>query len=41
MTQLGYPAADGRLVGTALQVGGTLGTFWLTWLIGRLDSFPF
>ncbi len=24
----------------ALQVGGTLGTFWLTWVIGRLGFIP-
>jgi AAHS family 4-hydroxybenzoate transporter-like MFS transporter len=38
--QLGYSAQTGVWVGTALQVGGTLGTFWLTWVIGRLGFIP-
>jgi MFS transporter, AAHS family, 4-hydroxybenzoate transporter len=37
---LGYSAQTGVWVGTALQVGGTLGTFWLTWVIGRLGFIP-
>lgn len=32
--QLGYSTRVAVLVGTTVQVGGTLGTFWLTWLIG-------
>jgi MFS transporter, AAHS family, 4-hydroxybenzoate transporter len=40
ITQLGYSAQTGVWVGTALQVGGTLGTFWLTWVIGRLGFIP-
>ncbi len=38
--QLGYSAQTGVWVGTTLQVGGTLGTFWLTWVIGRLGFIP-
>jgi MFS transporter, AAHS family, 4-hydroxybenzoate transporter len=37
---LGYPTSTAVLVGTTLQVGGTLGTFWLAWLIGRLGFIP-
>jgi AAHS family 4-hydroxybenzoate transporter-like MFS transporter len=33
--QLGYSTRVAVLVGTTVQVGGTLGTFWLTWLIGK------
>jgi AAHS family 4-hydroxybenzoate transporter-like MFS transporter len=40
MTQMGYSAQTGVWVGTTLQVGGTLGTFWLTWVIGRLGFVP-
>jgi MFS transporter, AAHS family, 4-hydroxybenzoate transporter len=40
ITQLGYSAQTGVWVGTTLQVGGTLGTFWLTWVIGRLGFIP-
>ena len=36
MTQLGYSSQTAVYIGTTLQVGGTLATFWLTWLIGRL-----
>ena len=36
----GYPTSTAVLVGTTLQVGGTLGTFWLAWLIGRLGFIP-
>jgi MFS transporter, AAHS family, 4-hydroxybenzoate transporter len=32
----GYPTSTAVLVGTTLQVGGTLGTFALAWLISRL-----
>ena len=35
----GYPTSTAVLVGTTLQVGGTLGTFFLAWLIGRLGFF--
>ncbi len=38
--QLGYSTRTSVLVGTTVQVGGTLGTFWLTWLIGRLGFVP-
>ena len=34
--KLGYSTRVSVLVGTTVQVGGTLGTFWLTFLIGRL-----
>ena len=34
-TQLGYATRTAVLVGTTVQVGGLLGTFWLTWLIGK------
>jgi AAHS family 4-hydroxybenzoate transporter-like MFS transporter len=40
INQLGYSAQTGVWVGTTLQVGGTLGTFWLTWVIGRLGFIP-
>jgi AAHS family 4-hydroxybenzoate transporter-like MFS transporter len=40
MTQLGYSQQTGVWVGTTMQVGGTLGTFWLTWVIGRLGFIP-
>jgi AAHS family 4-hydroxybenzoate transporter-like MFS transporter len=40
MTQLGYSQQTGVWVGTTMQVGGTLGTFWLTWIIGRLGFIP-
>ncbi len=33
--QLGYSTRMAVMMGTTVQVGGTLGTFWLTWLIGR------
>ena len=36
----GYPTSTAVLVGTALQVGGTLGTFWLTWLIAKRGFIP-
>lgn len=35
----GYPTSTAVLVGTTLQVGGTLGTFFLAWLIARLGFF--
>jgi len=34
-SQLGYSTRTAVLVGTTVQVGGLLGTFWLTWLIGK------
>jgi AAHS family 4-hydroxybenzoate transporter-like MFS transporter len=34
-TRMGYSTRTGVLVGTTLQVGGTLGTFWLTWFIAK------
>lgn len=34
-SQLGYTTRTAVLVGTTVQVGGLLGTFWLTWLIGK------
>jgi AAHS family 4-hydroxybenzoate transporter-like MFS transporter len=36
----GYPTSTAVLVGTTLQVGGTLGTFALAWLISRLGFIP-
>jgi AAHS family 4-hydroxybenzoate transporter-like MFS transporter len=36
----GYPTSTAVLVGTTLQVGGTLGTFWLTWLIAKRGFIP-
>ena len=38
--QLGYSAQTSVLIGTTLQVGGTLGTFWLTWFIGKWGFVP-
>lgn len=38
-SRLGYSTRTAVLIGTMVQVGGTLGTFWLTWLIGRLGFF--
>jgi MFS transporter, AAHS family, 4-hydroxybenzoate transporter len=35
-TGMGYSTRTGVLIGTTLQVGGTLGTFWLTWFIAKL-----
>jgi MFS transporter, AAHS family, 4-hydroxybenzoate transporter len=34
-SQLGYSTRTAVLIGTTVQVGGLLGTFWLTWLIGK------
>jgi AAHS family 4-hydroxybenzoate transporter-like MFS transporter len=39
-TQLGYSAQTAVLIGTTLQVGGTLGTFWLTWFISKWGFIP-
>ena len=36
----GYSGSTALLVPTTLQVGGTLGTFGLAWLIGRLNFIP-
>lgn len=36
----GYSNSTAVLVGTMLQVGGTLGTFWLTWMITRWGFIP-
>jgi AAHS family 4-hydroxybenzoate transporter-like MFS transporter len=36
----GYSGSTALLVPTTLQVGGTLGTFGLAWLIGRLSFIP-
>jgi AAHS family 4-hydroxybenzoate transporter-like MFS transporter len=38
--ELGYSAQTGVWVGTTLQVAGTLGTFWLTWVVGRIGFIP-
>jgi AAHS family 4-hydroxybenzoate transporter-like MFS transporter len=38
--ELGYSAQTGVWVGTTMQVAGTLGTFWLTWVVGRLGFIP-
>jgi AAHS family 4-hydroxybenzoate transporter-like MFS transporter len=36
----GYSLSTAVQVGTTLQVGGTLGAFWLTWFISRLGFVP-
>lgn len=36
----GYTTSIGVLVGTTLQVGGTLGTLWLAWLVARRGFVP-
>jgi AAHS family 4-hydroxybenzoate transporter-like MFS transporter len=36
----GYSTSTASLVGATLQVGGTLGTFWLTWFIFRKGFVP-
>jgi AAHS family 4-hydroxybenzoate transporter-like MFS transporter len=38
--QLGYSPQTSVLIGTTLQVGGTLGTFWLTWFISKWGFVP-
>ena len=38
-SRLGYSTRTAVLIGTTVQVGGTLGTFWLTWLIGKFGFF--
>jgi AAHS family 4-hydroxybenzoate transporter-like MFS transporter len=37
---MGYPRQTAVLVGTVLQVGGTIGTFGLAWLIARAGFIP-
>ena len=36
----GYSLSNALYVGTTLQLGGTIGTFVLAWLIGRLGFIP-
>jgi AAHS family 4-hydroxybenzoate transporter-like MFS transporter len=40
MTNMGYEQGTAVLVGTTLQVGGTIGTFGLAWLISRWGFVP-
>ena len=40
VTGMGYSAQTAVLVGTVLQVGGTVGTFGLAWLIARRGFIP-
>jgi len=40
VTGMGYPTQTAVLVGTVLQVGGTIGTFGLAWLIARRGFVP-
>ncbi|HEY6360523.1 MAG TPA: MFS transporter [Vicinamibacterales bacterium] len=40
VTGAGYPQQTAVLVGTILQVGGTIGTFGLAWLIARRGFIP-
>lgn len=40
LTGIGYSTQTAVLVGTVLQVGGTLGTFGLAWLIARAGFVP-
>jgi MFS transporter, AAHS family, 4-hydroxybenzoate transporter len=40
VTGAGYPQQTAVLVGTILQVGGTVGTFGLAWLISRKGFIP-
>jgi AAHS family 4-hydroxybenzoate transporter-like MFS transporter len=40
LTQNGYTRQTAVLVGTTLQVGGTIGTFGLAWLIARSGFIP-
>jgi len=40
MTNMGYDQNTAVLVGTTLQVGGTIGTFGLAWLISRSGFIP-
>jgi AAHS family 4-hydroxybenzoate transporter-like MFS transporter len=40
MNNMGYDPGTAVLIGTTLQVGGTLGTFGLAWLISRWGFIP-
>jgi AAHS family 4-hydroxybenzoate transporter-like MFS transporter len=40
LTGIGYTTQTAVLVGTVLQVGGTIGTFGLAWLIARAGFVP-
>ena len=40
VTGAGYPQQTAVLVGTILQVGGTIGTFGLAWLVARKGFIP-
>jgi AAHS family 4-hydroxybenzoate transporter-like MFS transporter len=40
MTNMGYEQGTAVLVGTTLQVGGTIGTFGLAWLISKRGFVP-
>ena len=40
VTGMGYDQRTAVLIGTLLQVGGTIGTFGLAWLIGRRGFLP-
>jgi AAHS family 4-hydroxybenzoate transporter-like MFS transporter len=40
VTSAGYPQQTAVLVGTILQVGGTIGTFGLAWLVARRGFIP-
>jgi MFS transporter, AAHS family, 4-hydroxybenzoate transporter len=40
VTNAGYPQQTAVLVGTILQVGGTIGTFGLAWLVARRGFIP-
>ena len=40
VTSAGYPQQTAVLVGTILQVGGTVGTFGLAWLVARRGFVP-
>ena len=40
VSDLGYPNQTAVLVGTILQVGGTIGTFGLAWLVSRRGFIP-
>jgi AAHS family 4-hydroxybenzoate transporter-like MFS transporter len=40
VTSAGYPQQTAVLVGTILQVGGTIGTFGLAWLVARNGFIP-
>jgi AAHS family 4-hydroxybenzoate transporter-like MFS transporter len=40
LATMGYDQGTAVLIGTTLQVGGTIGTFALAWLIGRWGFIP-